>query len=272
MQFIKKNYEKILLGLVLVGLVVASVFLLIKVGNERNAQEDRRHQIMNYPVQLLAPPDLTNSLLVIKRGEMPVAFKLSDNDHRLLNPVRWQKNAEGKLFKNPAGAELEKVEVSKLAKLFLTITLDSVSISDAGARYVVTVENQAASKQSLRGKKPFYVSVGDKKDFGDGKQFTLREVKGATNDPTELVLDLSDSPDKPVSISKDRPFTRVDAYMADMKYPPENRIFLGRRVGDKIIVAGEEYNIVAITETEVVLSAKSNQKKWTIKNNIAAAP
>ena len=53
--------------------------------------------------------------------------------------------------------------------------------------------------------------------------------------------------------------------MADLKFAPENRTYSNRRVGDRIAIAGEEYNIVAITENEVVLSAKSNQKKWTIK-------
>jgi len=79
-------------------------------------------------------------------------------------------------------------------------------------------------------------------------------------------LDLSDTPDKPIVISgKDKPFKRVDGYMADLRYVPEDRRFVGRRVGDRITLAGEDYNIVAITENEVVLSAKSNQKKWTIK-------
>jgi hypothetical protein len=54
-----------------------------------------------------------------------------------------------------------------------------------------------------------------------------------------------------------------------LRFSPENKNFANRRVGDRLSIAGEEYNIVAISENEVVLSAKSNQKKWTIKYNAA---
>ena len=52
--------------------------------------------------------------------------------------------------------------------------------------------------------------------------------------------------------------------MVDMKYPPENRTFAGRRIDSTIFFGGNEYKVVAITQDEVVLSAP-NQKKWTIK-------
>jgi Lhr-like helicase len=43
---------------------------------------------------------------------------------------------------------------------------------------------------------------------------------------------------------------------------------MNRRVGNTISFGGAQYNIVAITEDEVVLSASSG-KKTTIKYNIA---
>ena len=60
--------------------------------------------------------------------------------------------------------------------------------------------------------------------------------------------------------------------MVDLKYAPENKTWTSRRVGDPLFFNGEDYNIVAITENEVVLSAKSNQKKWTVKYSAGAAP
>jgi hypothetical protein len=59
--------------------------------------------------------------------------------------------------------------------------------------------------------------------------------------------------------------------MVDLKYAPENKSWINRRVGASLSFNGEDYNIVAITENEVVLSAKSNQKKWTIKYTASAA-
>ena len=75
-----------------------------------------------------------------------------------------------------------------------------------------------------------------------------------------------------VTVTKDQPFRRVDGYMVDLKYAPESKVWTTRRVGAALSFNGEDYNIVAITENEVVLSAKSNQKKWTIKHKANAAP
>jgi tripartite-type tricarboxylate transporter receptor subunit TctC len=107
--------------------------------------------------------------------------------------------------------------------------------------------------------------VGQKNDV-----FVLREVKGPPTEPTELVLELNDTSEV-IAVSKDKPFRRVDAYMADMKYDPEKITWTQKRVGAPLRFAGEDYNIVAITQNEVVLSAKSNNKKWPIKYNVEKA-
>jgi hypothetical protein len=141
-----------------------------------------------------------------------------------------------------------------------------VNISESGTRYGFIIEQQAASKASFRGRRPYYVSKGDKREFGESKQtFTLLDVAGAPENP-DCTVEMSEL-EKPIVISKEKPFRRVDGYMADLRFAPENRTYLNRRVGDIIALAGEQYNIVAIAENEVVLSAKSNQKKWTIKYN-----
>ena len=61
------------------------------------------------------------------------------------------------------------------------------------------------------------------------------------------------------------PFTLmecVDGFTADLKYPPENnRVWSNLRVGAPLRIAGEDYNIVAITKSEVVLYHKLTQKK-----------
>jgi hypothetical protein len=55
--------------------------------------------------------------------------------------------------------------------------------------------------------------------------------------------------------------------MADMKYDPEKKVWRNQRIGSTLSLNGEDYNLVAISTNEVVLSAKSNQKKWTIPYN-----
>ena len=63
----------------------------------------------------------------------------------------------------------------------------------------------------------------------------------------------------------DFPFQRVDGYSADLKYDPEKINATGLRVGADLKFAGDDYNVIAIDENEVILLAQSNQKKYTLR-------
>src|ERR1039457_3334672 len=170
MQFLKKNYEKILLGLVLVGLVVAVVFLLFLVSSEKQRLEELRNSIINRPVKPLEAPVLTAQEGLIQRATLPVVLDLSTTN-RLVNPLRWQKSANGQPFISESGPGFKILQVIKSTPLYFTISLDSVTLSDSGARYAIGVDQQAGAKP--KGKRQFYVSVGEKKE-----PFILREAKG----------------------------------------------------------------------------------------------
>jgi hypothetical protein len=90
------------------------------------------------------------------------------------------------------------------------------------------------------------------------------DVKGPPENPSEVVLKLADTGET-ISIARDKPFQRVDAYTADLKYDPERKTFSGRRVGSAISVGGQDYIVVAIDADEVILSAQSNQKRTTLR-------
>jgi hypothetical protein len=90
------------------------------------------------------------------------------------------------------------------------------------------------------------------------------EVKGKPEDPSQIIVELNDTKQKAV-IAKDKPYERVEGYVADLRYDPEKKSWGERRVGAVLPFNGEDYRVVAITENEVVLSAKSNGKKSTIK-------
>jgi hypothetical protein len=91
----------------------------------------------------------------------------------------------------------------------------------------------------------------------------LREAFGTPDNPV-LKLELTDDGEV-IEISKDKPLNRVDGYMVDLRYTLENRPpWIGQRVGSTLTFGGETYNIVAITKTEAVLSATSNQKKTPV--------
>jgi hypothetical protein len=181
----------------------------------------------------------------------------------------WQKAVDGRLIRADAtNVGPNAVTITKLTPLYLKLTLDSVTPLDTGTRYVIGIEKEAALNPRDRNKTQKYCSLNTKNET-----FTLRDVKAAPDDPTNatVVLELNDSRQR-VELSKEHPFRRIDGYMVDLKYAPESKTWTARRVGAELYLNGEGYNIVAITENDVVLSAKSNQKKWTVKYIASAAP
>jgi len=256
MDFLKKHYEKILFGLVLLGLLGALGFLPVMINSDREKQEEISTGIITHPVKPLPLLDLTEQSNAIQRLQLPYRLDF-ETTNRLFNPVEWQRTVNGNLVRVES-IGLHAVEVTKITPLYFILTLDSVSSNEFGARYVVGVERQAAPVAWQRARRQHYASVGEKNDT-----FTIAAVKGPPGNPVQLILQLTDSGEM-VTLSKDKPFRRVDAYMADLKYAPEGKSWEDQRVGDVLKFAGDIYIIVAINQGEVVLSAQSNQKKTTL--------
>jgi hypothetical protein len=99
--------------------------------------------------------------------------------------------------------------------------------------------------------------------------FVLKEVKGAPDNPTEFVIELSGDPKVTGSLTKDAPFKQVEGYVVDLKYPPENLSFNGKRLNDSVAFGGDDYNIVDIVPDGIVLSSRSSTKRILIKYNAA---
>src|SRR5437660_436943 len=98
MDFLKKHYEKVLLGLVLVGLAVAVAFIPFKVASERQELKDKQSSLIPRKVPPLTNVDLTVSETALKRVAAPVVLDFAA-PNRLFNPVPWQKSAGGQLLK-----------------------------------------------------------------------------------------------------------------------------------------------------------------------------
>ena len=258
MDFIKKNYEKILLSVVLVGLVGALVFMAFVIPNEQEKVREIGEGIISVRVVPLTNLDLTEQSNVVERLQSPYQLDW-DTTNKLFNPVGWQKKMDGSLIK-ATGTSPQAAVVTGITPLYMTLTLDSVETNEFGARYVISVERQAAAYPAMRRKQQRYVSMDDsKKDV-----FTLVQVKGPPENPDNLVLKLADT-GQTNNVSKDKPFRRVDGYTADLKYDLENRSWSGQRIGNHLRFAGDDYTVVDINSNEVVLSAQSNQKKWTLR-------
>ena len=122
MDFVRKHYEKILLGVVLLGLVGALVFLPFWILHDRDVLVATRKGITSQPVEPLPPLDLTEQSNAIQRLQSP--YKLNfETTNRLFNPVEWQKAMNGTLIKIESGREVgpQAVVVTRdLAAVFHT--------------------------------------------------------------------------------------------------------------------------------------------------------
>ncbi len=262
MDFIKKHYEKIILSIVLLGLVGALLGLPFLISSDQQRMKDLIDTIITTKTAPLPDLNLARQSNAAARLDSVADFDFSTTN-KLFNPVEWRRSPDGAVFPIKTGKEIvEACVVTKITPLYFIISFDSVETNITPPRYVIGVEHQAALNPAMRHKQQRYVSLPDdpKKDF-----FTLVQIKGAPENPDQLVLKLADTGET-VSVSKDKPFERVDAYTADLKYDPEKKVFLGRREGSAVSFGGEDYYIiVAIHQNEVILSAASNQKRTTLR-------
>ncbi|MGH7953279.1 MAG: hypothetical protein ACREFE_15370 [Limisphaerales bacterium] len=260
MDFVKKHYEKIILSIVLLGLVGALVFLPVIISNDQKEQEKISITIIGHHVEPLSALNLTRESNAMARVESKAGFDFSTTN-KLFNPMEWKRAMNGEYIKIENGNEIGAgaAVVTKITPLYLVLTLDSIETNGPAPRYVIGVERQAAANPAMRRKEERYASIGEKKDA-----FTITQVKGDPANPSQLILKLPDTGET-VDISAKKPYRRVEAYEADLKYDPEKKVFLGRRVGSVLFFAGEEYIVVAIDQNEVIISAQSNQKKTVLR-------
>lgn len=258
MDLLKKHYEKILFGAVLLGLLGALIFLPFMINSDRVKLIEISTGLITPRVKPLPPLDLARESSAIRQIGSPYRLDF-ETTNRLFNPVEWQRAVNGNLIKIETGNEVgpHAVQIEKITPLYFVLTLDGVE-TNFGDRYIIGVQRQAAPTPGERVKRQHYASVGEKNDT-----FTITAVKGPPANPAQLVLQLTDSGEM-ISLSKSKPFRRVDAYMADLKYSPEGKSWEDQRIGDDLKFAGDDYIIVAINQSEVVLSAQSNQKRTTL--------
>ena len=262
MELIKRHYEKVILSVVLLGVVGFLVFLPLIISHD---QEELKRLIddstTSKKVQPIPDLDLTRQAAISKRVASTSKFDFSSTN-RLFNPLEWKKRPDNTIYPVTSANETaaSAAVVTKITPLYFMITFESVETNGLAPRYVVGVEHQGADKPALRRKQQRYISAGEKKD-----SFILTAVNGDPADPGGLVLQLTDTGET-VTVSRDKPYQRVEGYSADLKYELEKpaKNFAGLRSGSRISFGGEDYIVVAVDADEVILSAQSNQKKTTL--------
>ena len=258
MQFLKKNYEKILLALVVLAALGVVAFLPIVVSQQKQKLDDLEHTVREKHTKGEPPVDLAADDVLLKRPDSGVTLNLA-TPHKVFNPVRWQMKAGGTIIPNPAGKEVEVLQLTNTSPLYEIFSLVTVSVT-AGlpTHYGIGIAHETGATPSQRLPKVTYVELNRTTN-----NITVVAAEGPEEAPDNVTLLLSDTHQK-VVISKEKPYKRVEGYTADLTYPPENKSFLNRRKTDasSICFAGECYKIVDIEESQVVLLQQSNQKQW----------
>lgn len=260
---LKRHWEKLVLALALVVLIGAVVYLNQMNTDEFAKIEDYERGVARPKVKQFPVVDVNMLSSAVRQATNPPTVDLSP-PHNLINPVKWQQRPTGERIKAETGTELgiRAVVISKVAPLSTIITLDS----QAGSGVQMTVTQQAATNRVLQMARRDYVTTNSSTERvhrSSGGVFTMNALR-ITDAGPEADIELKDG--TRVTVTPAKPFNKVEGYKVDLSYPPERQEFKERRIGDSLTVAGEQYIIVAIKEDEVVISARSNDRRTIIQN------
>jgi hypothetical protein len=276
MGFIKRHYEKILLSLVLLGLAAAAAILTFKVQGVKQELNKEKEALTpnNTAAVVLNDVEKFNTSLTLATNPPPIDLV---NPHLLFNPVIWKRRADGILIPNKTGTNVGvgALTIVNIKPLLFRIKFDKVSGSPGRMRYSFEFDHQDGVDKNGRKIKPKskYASVGRKIPgewpFGDQTvALNFEEIQGEEAAPTGFVFGLTDANGnelkEKINFTLDAPYEEVRAHVADLHYKHTAVDYKGQRRGDKINVEGEDYNIVAISDKQVVLSAARNEKRTVI--------
>jgi len=263
LKFFKKHYEKVLLSVVLAVLAGATIYLLSRVMEERRQLDAVKAMDPRLGSRPLPPLDLSTNEALLSRLRRPGDLQL-ESDHNIFNPVTWKRQQDGNLVKMVSGNELGAgaLTITKLSPLMLRVSYEGPVARGNQTSYRFRVTQEAHRKASERGAKPYELTgVGQK-----NTAFVLREIRPSAEDPQEFVLEMLD-PKKEVVVSAAAPYEGVAGYTADLRYEPEKLPFLNKRVGDRLVFAGDTNQIVAIEADSLTVEAMSNRKRTTVSRN-----
>lgn len=260
MNFIKKHYEKVLLGAVLLGLFAALLALPVAISSDKERFQQLTSSIIQRKPKVLEPLDMGPANAALDRAQSPYSLDF-ENTNRLFNPMQWQKTSDGRWIELKSGKETgpEAVQVTSIKPLNYIVRLDSIEPSNSfsAARYVVSIEREDAPIAAQRRPRKHWLSVGEK-----DAELSLISAAGSADNP-QVTVQIVGSGEQ-VTISKTKSFSEVTGHAADLFYPVQNRRWNDVRVGAMINLNGNDYKVVVIDANEVVISAQANQKKTTL--------
>lgn len=262
----RQHWEKILLILVLLGLAFAVLFLLGESQTQKEKINEYIEAKVRQKVKEVGVLDLTEHQRAVNTLENPPELNYS-TPHNLFNPVKWQRTPDGRWIKIQSGREIGPyaLSVRDIRPMHLTLALDRSTSSG----YWLIMTNEAAPHRSWF-RQTDYVLPGRTNswriNYTNVFQFVVVEGR-PPEDARELVVQFPNSGNQ-VTFTDEQPYRTVQGYKVDLRYEPEDKELKDLTVGEKVRLSGEGYNIVAINPEEVILSADSNDRRYTVKSNL----
>jgi hypothetical protein len=265
MEFLKKNYEKVILSVVLLGLAIAAGLLLTRVADENRRVDEIRQLNLTATPQELESMETSTNLALLNRMQRSNRVVLTGTNN-LFNPVLWQRRGpDDRPLKIETGAEVgpRALEILETKPLYFRVSFVGRSDQGGNTQYSFRIQREGASRPSDRRAATLsFIRVGS-----DNAGLRLRELR-PPEEPTEFVFEAAEDRSQ-VVVGVNRDFERVMGYLATLRYEPDNRTFRDKRVDDTISLDGTPYKIVAISETSVTVEAP-NKARTTVTTKPAS--
>ena len=258
MEFLKNHYEKLVLGVIVIGLVVAAVMVSMQ------AESVGEEEVAGFGYETKAQPvDISTNLLALERFTNSAKLNFEEG-HYLFNPDIWRRRPDGSFI---TGEDLgpKGVKIKEILPLVFSVKFLDTGSSSSSTRFAMQIVRVNAP--DARGTTPtsmstVMMSVGDENDL-----FKLLEVR-PVDAPKEVLLEMKKDA-QVVTLAKGQVFERIDGYIANLRYDAENRNFNNVRELSTITLLGETNKVVTLTSNELVLLKPATTLKTTLKYNAA---
>ena len=258
MDFLKKHYEKIVLSIVLLSLALAAAYLPFQL---QAVVRDIEQEIGRGSPKIFQPME-SDPVRDIRTDRVQ---RLADAEHNLFNPVGWTLNQHGSRIKDPYYRRRgpEALLVMSINPLHFRIAFEKTQQEENDTQYHFGVTREGDPKRSNRRRMSRQLRVGGSNDI-----FDLVNVTRSSGS-RELTFEINLQEDRrAITFQAGKPFQEVVGYSVDLIYPPDNnRKYQAKRVGDKLTLARQTYEIVVVTESEVVIKDYRTTKQTRLSLN-----
>lgn len=271
MDFLKNHYEKVILGVVLLGVVIFAALLPGKIAATQADLEAKLKVPEAGPPKPARPVDLRQFESALRVNASPVPLVLS-GEHNTLNPVRWRRIIPGQPPEPALGDNIEVKQyfnITAIRPLTNAVWFDSVSGTGTSMRYQFMTLNEASAQPAGRRatRRSVNPAVGQKIQG----VLTITEIRGPVGDPNEIVVEMAD--DKQIVVlgrgGRAQGFAKVVGHEADAFFQPTSKVFKGLRIGYPVLLGTEYWKVIAIVESSVTIENRI-QKRET--KQLASAP